>query len=165
MEPFEVDGPYVERCLVYSVSTLNAMSPDRLTTALAQGRHDVLREAIEGYGWTAVANHAARPNSTEITDMDEIAWWLRFIRQRPIRRIVAMRAAVHPVSERPVSFRTIGRLLIPLDPLHPEAVKRWHRQGIEQIVAHLRAGEGGRLPVLPESPAPGGPAMTGADSP
>jgi hypothetical protein len=151
MHNWEIDRWYVERCLVFSVSTLLAMPQDRMTTKLAQGRQEILREVIEGYGWHELHNRRSTPGSQAISDMDEIATWLRFIPQTPVRKIVALRCTVHPVSGRPISFDKIGKRLVPTDPIDGKSIQRWYIQGLEAIAKKLKDGNAKRLPVLPEA--------------
>lgn len=98
---------------------------------------DVLREVIEGYGWDAAEYHPPVPSSAAITAMDATWKWLAHVPQHRfvLRRIVAARSLVHPLTGRhAVHWRPLGKLLH----CSHEAARTWHGQGIALIVAGLR---------------------------
>lgn len=100
---------------------------------------DVLREVIEGYGWDAAEYHPPVPSSAAITAMDATWKWLAHVPQHRfvLRRIVAARSLVHPLTGRhAVHWRPLGKLLH----CSHEAARTWHGQGIALIVEGLRHG-------------------------
>ncbi len=83
---------------------------------------------------------AALPDAGRITRMDEAFGWIALIpRDRIVlRRIVGLRALVHPLTDRHLyPWRRLGTAL----GADHKAVQRWHGQGIALIVAGLRDGD------------------------
>lgn len=98
---------------------------------------EVWREAIEAYGWTEEPVRPAIPDAAAITRMDATFAWLPLIPQERyvLRRLVAVRALVHPLSGRHlVTWRRLGRIV----GADHHAVKRWHAKGIDAICDKLR---------------------------
>ena len=56
-----------------------------------------------------------------------------------MRKIVNWRSVTYPVSGKPLAWTLIGKLLAPNDPIERHSIKRWHENGIDQIVAALSA--------------------------
>jgi hypothetical protein len=86
---------------------------------------------------------AALPAPVATSDMDEaLGWIVRIPQERVVlRRIVGARALVSPATGRHIySWRRIAKAV----GLDHKAVQRLHRQGIEIIVANLRAGKPAR---------------------
>jgi hypothetical protein len=97
---------------------------------------DVVRNAVEGYGWKGTRARPAVPQAERITRMDEALGWITLIpRDRYVlRRIVGARALVHPLTDRHLyPWRRLGAAL----GADHKAVQRWHAQGIDLIVAAL----------------------------
>jgi len=97
----------------------------------------VVHAAVEAYGYDPEQIRPAAPGPQAITRMDEAFLWVGMIpaNKRLLRRVVLMRALVHPITERHRwSWRRIGRAL----GCSHEAVRGWHAQGIDIIVAALR---------------------------
>ena len=93
----------------------------------------VVRDPSEAYGWTGEPVRISRPAAADITAMDEAFGWLahiphdRFV----LRRVVASRCLVHPITGRHLfAWRAIARMI----GSHHMAVQRWHAQGIACIV-------------------------------
>lgn len=110
------------------------------------GWPDVVRDAIEGYGWTAERVRLPPPTAAQITAMDEAFAWLALIPadRYVLRRIVAARSLVSPYTQRHVStWRWIGRAI----GADHRAVQRWHGQGVDLIVAGL-VGKGHDFAVM-----------------
>lgn len=119
--------------------TLLALPSSGWTTRLRITQHDVVRSALEGYGWANQPVRPAVPSAAHITGMDEAFGWLQLIAQDRyvLRRIVGARALVHPISERHLySWRRLAGLL----GADHKAVQRWHANGIDLIVDALNAG-------------------------
>ena len=97
---------------------------------------EILREAVEAYGWEAIVIRPIVPSPRDISRMDAAFGWLQRIpsERKVLRRIVAARSLVHPLSGRHlISWRRLGRIL----GADHHAVIAWHRQGIELIVQSL----------------------------
>ncbi len=78
------------------------------------------------------------PSASRITRMDESYGWLQLIpgERHVMRRLVGARSLVSPATERHLfSWRRLGGLV----GADHKAVQRWHRQGIDMIVAALLA--------------------------
>ena len=101
------------------------------------GWPQVVHAAAEAYGYDPEQIRPPAPEAQAITRMDEAWRWVSEIPEdkKNLRRIVLMRALVHPVTERHRwSWRRIGRSL----GWDYRAIQRWHAQGIDLIVAGLR---------------------------
>jgi len=95
-----------------------------------------VRSALESYGWTEKQIRPSVPSAARITRMDEALGWISLIPldRYVLRRIVGARSLVHPITER--HLYPWRRLATALGADH-KAVKRWHGQGIDLIVARL----------------------------
>jgi len=97
---------------------------------------EVVRSAVEGYGWGEGRLRPAYPDSAQVTRMDEaLAWLGRIPADRYVlRRIVGARCLIDPTTDRHVyAWRKLGKVL----GADHKAVQRWHAQGIALIVASL----------------------------
>lgn len=97
---------------------------------------DPIQDVMEAYGYTEAESLPALPSAREISRMDVSYAWLGHIpaQRRVIRRIVAARSLVDPLSGRHVvSWRRLGILLR----ASHVSVEVWHGQGIATIVANL----------------------------
>jgi hypothetical protein len=109
-------------------------SPKLRTTVL-----EVVRTAVEGYGWGDGRLRAAYPDSAHVTRMDEALGWISRIPldRYVLRRIVGARALINPTTDRHLyPWRRLGAAL----GADHKAVQRWHAQGIAMIVASLNGG-------------------------
>lgn len=100
---------------------------------------EVLHEAVEAYGYTPTEVRPALPDAQAISRMDATFRWLSLIPQSHfvLRRIVAARALVHPLTGRHlIHWRRLG-LVIRAD---YRAAQRWHSQGIDIITGGLLHG-------------------------
>ena len=106
------------------------------STRLRGSSLDIVRTAIESYGWTANRIRPPVPSAARITRMDEALSWIPLIPidRYVLRRIVGARSLVHPITER--HLYPWRRLATALGADH-KAVQRWHAQGIGLIVAVL----------------------------
>ena len=136
LEPI-FDSDFVTIRLELAGQTLLALPGSGFSPRMSAGGVDVVRTAIEAYGWTDNPIKPPVPSAHSITEMDEALTWLRFIPQDRyvLRRIVGARMLVHPVTER--HLFTWRRIAIAIGSDH-KAVQRWHRQGIDLIAAGLR---------------------------
>jgi hypothetical protein len=117
------------------------------STRLRSSSLEIVRTAIESYGWTATRIRPPVPSAERITKMDEAMAWISLIpvERYVLRRIVGARSLVHPVTER--HLYPWRRLACALGADH-KAVQRWHKQGIELIVETLnRQSICGHLPL------------------
>lgn len=137
----ELDARLVVARLEEAGRTLLALPPGGYSTGLRTNAAALLRHMIEaGEGDPAPGRlHPAVPSAGLITRMDEALGWIPLIpRDRSVlRRIVGARALVNPVTDRYLyPWRRLGVLL----GADHKAVQRWHAQGIDIILAHLRGG-------------------------
>lgn len=117
-------------------ATLLAIPYTGYSTKLQTGSLDIVRTAIEAYGWSDAAVRPRRPTPEEVSGMDEAFAWLRFIppERYVLRRIVGARALVHPLSDKHLfSWRRLGEMLRS----DYRAVQRWHGEAIDLIVREL----------------------------
>ena len=108
------------------------------STRLRSSSLDIVRTAIENYGWTSNHVRPPVPSAERITRMDEAMAWLSLIPvdRYVLRRVVGARSLVHPVSERHLyPWRRLGAVL----GADHKAVQRWHAQGIDLIVEALNS--------------------------
>ena len=117
-------------------SALLALPGTGWSTRLRTSSLEIVRTAIESYGWTASRIRPPVPSPERITRMDEAMAWLSLIPvdRYVLRRIVGARSLVHPITER--HLYPWRRLASALGADH-KAVQRWHRQGIDLIVDAL----------------------------
>jgi hypothetical protein len=106
------------------------------STRLRGSSLEIVRTAIENYGWTTNRIRPPVPSPAQITRMDEAMSWIPLIPidRYVLRRIVGARSLVHPITERHLfPWRRLGTAL----GADHKAVQRWHAQGIDLIVAAL----------------------------
>ena len=140
-----IDSETVIRRLEEAGRTMLALPSGGYSTRLRTSRLDVVRSALENYGWDSGRDSGAGqtrlrppvPPAEAITRMDEALGWIALIPadRYVLRRIVGARSLVSPVTERHLfAWRRLG-LLLGAD---HKAVQRWHAQGIALLVAGLR---------------------------
>lgn len=118
--------------------TLFALPQTGPSTRMVQGGMEWIRDASESYGRHRTLLRPAVPSAAEITRMDESYAWIPLIPadKYVIRRIVGARSLMNPMSGRyQYSWRRLGTAL----GADHKAVQRWHGQGIDMIVAALKA--------------------------
>lgn len=117
-------------------ATLLALPGSGWSTRLRSSSLDIVRTAIESYGWTANRIRPAIPSAARISRMDEAMGWISLIPidRYVLRRIVGARSLVHPITER---YLFPWRRLAAAIGADHKAVQRWHAQGIDLIVAGL----------------------------
>ena len=131
-----VDAAYVIRRLEEAGAALLALPGTGWTTRLRTSSIEIVRTALESYGWTPAKIRPPVPTAEQITRMDEAMGWIGVIPldRYVLRRIVGARSLVHPVTERHLfPWRRLGAAL----GADHKAVQRWHGQGIDIIVAAL----------------------------
>ncbi len=114
--------------------TLLALPSSGYTTRFRTGSFDIVRSALESYGWGTQPIRPSIPPAAQITRMDEALGWISLVPQDRyvLRRVVGARALVNPLTERHLfSWR---RLALVLGADH-KAVQRWHGLGIDMIVS------------------------------
>jgi hypothetical protein len=129
-------------------ATLLALPERGYSTRLSTLRHDIVRSALEGYGWQNARGESPRlrppvPSAAAITRMDQAFGWLALIPadRYVLRRIVSARSLVSPLTLRHLfSWRRLG-LLLGAD---HKAVQRWHGQGVALIVRVQKSEVRGR---------------------
>ena len=124
-------------------ATLLALPGTGWSTRMRTSALEIVRTALESYGWTESRIRPAVPSSEKITRMDEALSWLSLIPQDRyvLRRVVGARSLVHPITDRHLfAWRRLGAAM----GADHKAVQRWHAQGIDLIVAALNRGERGR---------------------
>lgn len=133
----KIDAELVIHRLEAAGATLLAMrcaSP--FPASYRSGMPDVLQEAIDAYGWTPEKMRPAIPGSAEIDAMDRTLAWLGHIDRPVLRRIVAARALVNPITGLHVVHWMRLAVVIHTD---NRTLHRWHAAGIAAIVERLRA--------------------------
>jgi len=133
----DVDADFVIYRLEEAGATLLALPGSGWTTRLRTSSIEIVRTALESYGWTESRIRPAVPSSEKISRMDEAMSWLSLIPQDRyvLRRVVGARSLVHPITDRHLfPWRRLGMAL----GADHKAVQRWHGQGIEFIVTALR---------------------------
>jgi Domain of unknown function (DUF6362) len=131
-----VDADYVNYRLEEAGATLLALPGTGWTTRLRSSSIEIVRTALEAYGWEAARIRPAVPSADKIDRMDEAMAWIPLIpdNRYVLRRVVGARSLVHPITDRHLySWRRLGVVL----GADHKAVQRWHAQGIGMIVAAL----------------------------
>ncbi len=131
-----IDADYVNIRLDEAGATLLSLPGSGFSSRLSSGGLDVVRNAIEAYGWTDLPIRPSVPSAAKIDEMDKALAWLSLIPQSSyiLRRIVGARMMVHPVTER--RLFTWNRIAKSIGSDH-KAVQRWHGTGIDLIVRAL----------------------------
>jgi hypothetical protein len=131
-----VDADYVIYRLEDAGATLLALPGTGWSTRMRSSSIEIVRTALEAYGWDSTRIRPAVPTADRIDRMDEAMAWIGFIQDSRyvLRRVVGARSLVHPVTDRHLySWRRLGTAL----GADHKAVQRWHAQGIATIVAGL----------------------------
>jgi len=131
-----VDAELVIYRLEEAGATLLTLPSSGYSPKLRLSSLEVVRTALEGYGWSEKRLRLPVPPAARISRMDEALGWIPLIaRDRyVIRRIVGARALVSPITQRHLfAWRRLAALI----GADHKAVQRWHSQGIDEIVAAL----------------------------
>jgi hypothetical protein len=131
-----IDAKYVIRRLEEAGATLLALPGTGWSTRMRTSSLEIVRTAIEAYGWAGQKVRPPIPSAEKITSMDEAMGWITLIPldRYVLRRIVGARSLVHPVSDRHLfPWRRLGAAL----GADHKAVQRWHAEGIDLIVTAL----------------------------
>lgn len=132
----EIDAAYVVCRLEEAGASLLALPGTGWTTKLRTSSLEIVRTAIESYGWTEKQVRPPVPSAARISRMDEAFGWISLIPldRYVLRRIVGARSLVNPITDR--YLFPWRRLAAALGADH-KAVQRWHGQGIDLMVAAL----------------------------
>ncbi len=134
-----IDADWVVYRLEEAGATLLALPGTGWSTKLRSSSLDIVRTALEAYGWTDAPIRPAVPSAEKISRMDEALAWISSIPldRYVLRRVVGARSLVHPLTDRHLyPWRRLGAAL----GADHKAVQRWHAQGIGMIVRALQAG-------------------------
>ena len=131
-----VDSAYVVCRLEEAGASLLALPGSGWTTKLRTSSLEIVRTAIESYGWSEKQVRPPIPSASRISRMDEAMGWISLIPldRYVLRRIVGARSLVSPITDR--HLFPWRRLAAAIGADH-KAVQRWHRQGIDLIVLAL----------------------------
>jgi hypothetical protein len=133
---YEIDADYVVYRLEEAGATLLALPGTGYSTRLRTSSLEIVRTALEAYGWTEARVRPPVPSAEKITRMDEAMSWIPLIPldRYVLRRVVGARSLVHPITDRHLfPWRRLGNAL----GADHKAIQRWHAQGIAMIVAAL----------------------------
>lgn len=136
-----IDADFVVYRLEEAGTTLLSLPGTGWSTRLRTSSLEIVRSALESYGWTEKQIRPPVPSAQRITRMDEALGWIALIPQDRyvLRRIVGARSLVSPTTERHLyPWRRLGTAL----GADHKAVQRWHAQGIDLIVAALNRARG-----------------------
>lgn len=132
--------PFDSKLLIYRLeeagATLLSMPGTGWSTRMRASSLEIVRAAVESYGWSTKSIRPPVPSAAQITRMDEAMGWLSLIPvdRFVLRRIVGARSLVHPVTQRHLfPWRRLGAAM----GADHKAVQRWHAQGIDLILAAL----------------------------
>ena len=97
---FEAEGVICQ--LEEAGATLLALPGSGWSTRLRSSSLEIVRAAVESYGWTTRQIRPPIPSAARITRMDETLGWIQLIPldRYVLRRIVGARSLVHPITER-----------------------------------------------------------------
>jgi len=131
-----IDAQYVTWRLEEAGRALLALPHTGHSTRLRTSSLDIVRTAMEAYGWGEKRVRPPVPSAAQITRMDEAYAWLQMIPQEKfvLRRIVGARSLVNPLTDRHLfPWRRLGDA----PGADHKAVQRWWAQGVAVIVAAL----------------------------
>ena len=135
-ETLRLDAEFVICRLEEAGAALLALPGTGWSTRLRSSSLEIVRTAVESYGWTTKRIRPPVPSAERITRMDEALGWIPMIPvdRYVLRRIVGARSLVHPITERHLfPWRRLGTAL----GCDHKAIQRWHAQGIDLIVQAL----------------------------
>ena len=138
IDGYEIDADYVIYRLEEAGATLLALPDTGWSTRLRTSSLEIVRTALEAYGWGEARIRPPVPPAEKITRMDEAMGWVTLIPpdRYVLRRVVGARSLVHPITDRHLfPWRRLGKAL----GADHKAIQRWHAQGIAMIVEGLRA--------------------------
>ncbi len=131
-----IDADFVVYRLEEAGATLLALPGTGWTTHMRSSSLEIVRSALEAYGWTEGRVRPPVPSSAKISRMDEAMAWIPLIPldRYVLRRVVGARSLVHPITDRHLfPWRRLGAAL----GADHKAIQRWHAQGVALIVQAL----------------------------
>ncbi len=134
---YEIDADYVVYRLEEAGATLLALPGTGWSTRLRTSSLEIVRTALEAYGWGEARIRPVVPSAEKISRMDEAMGWIPLIPldRHVLRRVVGARSLVHPITDRHLfPWRRLGKAL----GADHKAIQRWHSQGISIIVSALQ---------------------------
>ncbi len=135
---YDIDSDFVIYRLEEAGATLLALPGTGYSTRLRSSSLEIVRTALEAYGWSEARIRPSVPSAEKIGRMDEAMSWIPSIPldRYVLRRVVGARSLVHPVTDRHLfPWRRLGKAL----GADHKAIQRWHAQGIAMIVEALKA--------------------------
>lgn len=131
-----VDSIFVINRLEEAGRTLLALPNTGPSTQLVQSGLEWVRDASEQFAPHRARLRPAIPDAACISRMDQALAWIPLIPadKYVLRRVVGARSLVNPMTGR--HLYTWRRVALGIGADH-KAVQRWHRQGIDIIVARL----------------------------
>lgn len=131
-----IDSKYVIGRLEEAGASLLALPGTGWSTRLRTSSLEIVRTAMESYGWSEKRIRPPIPSASRISRMDEAMGWISLIPldRYVLRRIVGARSLVSPTTDR--HLFPWRRLATAIGADH-KAVQRWHGQGIDMIVSAL----------------------------
>ncbi len=135
---YDIDADFVIYRLEEAGATLLALPGTGYSTRLRSSSLEIVRTALESYGWSDARIRPPVPSADKISRMDEAMSWIPLIPldRYVLRRVVGARSLVHPVTDRHLfPWRRLGKAL----GADHKAIQRWHAQGIAIIVEALKA--------------------------
>src|SRR5579871_5629327 len=99
---YEIDADFVVYRLEEAGATLLALPGTGWSTRLRMSSLEIVRTALESYGWTTTQIRPSVPSAEKISRMDEAMSWIPLIPldRYVLRRVVGARSLVHPVTDR-----------------------------------------------------------------
>lgn len=131
-----IDAKYIEIRLEDAGRALLALPNSGHSTRLRSSALEVVQDMREAYGWSESRLRPPVPSAAAIDAMDKAYAWLALIPDAKyvLRRIVAARSLVHPLTDRHLfPWRRLGTAL----GADHKAIQRWWSQGIDLIVGQL----------------------------
>lgn len=130
----KITPEYIQHRLEEAGATVLALPPD--TPNLQDASTQIIRAALESYGWDNGRIRPPQPDNVKIERMKEALGWLQLIPQDRyvLRRVVGARSLVHPITDR--HLFPWRRLSAALGADH-KAVQRWHAEGVGMICRML----------------------------
>src|SRR5215217_6617442 len=111
---YEIDADPVVYRLEEAGATLLALPNTGWSPRLRTSSLEIVRTALESYGWTESRIRPPTPSAEKITRMDEALSWLSLIPQDRyvLRRVVGAHSLVHPITDRHLfPWRRLGAAL------------------------------------------------------
>jgi Domain of unknown function (DUF6362) len=131
-----LDSRYIVARLEEAGAALLSLPSTGYSTRLRTSSLEIVRLALESYGWSDRSVRPAVPSAARISRMDEAMGWIGLIPvdRYVLRRIVGARSLVSPMTDRHVfPWRRLGAAM----GADHKAVQRWHAEGIGIIVKAL----------------------------